>query len=189
MTGTFALTSETGTVGLSFVKATGSYVEIRKGGYASLMVIVDPADTTGITVVLKPLSPREVRSLANGFSGFEDRCQQRGVFCVREEELAQKSSSRLSDFIIQARGVVRRCPTSTASCSLSMRVSGGLAECAPDFVVDGRLFQIPGDVMSELERFLMPRAVKGIEVYIAPQQIPREIDRGTGCGAIVIWKS
>jgi hypothetical protein len=188
ITGTFALTSETGTVGLSFVKANGSYIEIRKAGYTSLTLIVDPADTTPITVVLKPLLARELQSIANGFSGFEDRCQQRGVFCLREQDLAQPSTSRLSDFIVRAPGVDRRCPTSVASCSVSMRGSRGPGECAPDFVVDGHFFQLPQDVLSELEHFLIPRAVKGIEVYTSPQQIPREIDRATGCGVIVIWK-
>jgi hypothetical protein len=187
ITGTFALTSETGTVGLSFMKANGSYIEIRKAGYTSLTLIVDPADTTPITVVLKPLSAREVRTIANGFSGFEDRCHQRSVFCVREADLAQNSTSRLSDFIIRAAGVSRRCPTSNASCSLSMRENRGPGECAPDFLVDGYFFQLSQDVLSELERLLKPQSVKGIEVYTMPQQLPREIDRATGCGAVVIW--
>src|SRR6185437_5066478 len=53
LTGDHTLTRATGTVSLWFLRAKGSMVQVRKVGYEPWQSVVDPADTTPVTVVLK----------------------------------------------------------------------------------------------------------------------------------------
>ena len=57
LSGTFSLTSSTGTVSLMFLPEGGSLVSIKKVGYEpqTLPVPISPSDTLPITLLMRPL--------------------------------------------------------------------------------------------------------------------------------------
>lgn len=125
----------------------------------------------------------------SSFGGFVERCSHRGSTCFTAEDLAQRPSDRLSDFFVRVPGVMRRCPTSIATCAISMRSSAGPGECNPTYFLDGTPFrQHSDDALAELERVSPPREIRGVEVYAAAQQRPPAFARSLDCGAIVVWR-
>jgi hypothetical protein len=185
--GTSALTPVTGTVALSFAKANGLVVEIRKAGYQPLRMLVNAADMTPITIALTP--SRSDMSGAISRSDFHERCSQRRLACVTEEELTHRTAAHLSDFLVRTGAVRRRCETSMSECVVTMRPSSGTGECRPRFFVDGVAFRASTEsTLPELERLLPPSEVLGIEVYRSEQVLPAALAPSDGCGVIAIWR-
>jgi hypothetical protein len=138
---------------------------------------------TGLLPGNEPATPS---SDGSDFAGFRERCSHRGATCFVAGELAERPFDRISDFLVRVPGIVRRCPTSIASCVVSMRSAVGPGECNPVYFLDGSLFRRPEDALVDLEQLLRPVDLRGIEVY-ATEHRPTPFVRSADCGSIVLW--
>ena len=113
--GTYAVTSATGTAPIGFVDFHGhaGLIQLRKLGYAAKQVVVPRADTVSITEVLDPaveLAPVVTNETyridrdAGRWEGFEQRCHSHDVTCIRSDALGDKPSANLADFLMRADG-------------------------------------------------------------------------------------
>ncbi len=176
---------------------------MRPGILASVAIIAavalrgQPAlgaqDTTTSRVrSLGVVAPRPEASRAAavvGAAGFHDRCSERHLACVTEEQLETRKTERLSDFLARTGAVKRRCAESVSQCVVSMSPSSGVGECTPSYFVDGVAFRVSPDVvLSELERLLPPSEILGIEIYRSEQRTPPALSPSSGCGVIAIWR-
>lgn len=59
----------------------------------------------------------------------------------------------------------------------------GRRSCIPTFFVNG--MQMPGELLSELDLFVRPHELEGMEIYRSGATTPAEFR--SGCGAIVVW--
>ena len=185
--GTSTVTTVTGTTALSFSRANGLVVEVRKAGYQPMRMLVDAADLAPITIALAPATAASSGAISS--SDFHERCAQRRLACVTEEELTRRMAARLSDFLVRAGAVRRQCETSMSDCVLTMRPSSGTGDCSPRFFVDAIQFRTSMQgTLSELERLLPPSEVLGIEIYRSEQSLPAALSPSDGCGVIVIWR-
>jgi hypothetical protein len=208
--GTYALTTATGTVRLSFLSFRGNAAAVRltKIGYEPKTVLLAQADTAPLTEVLErvpmlaPMVTTERYRLDRDegrWDGFSRRCEQRTVTCFTESTLAAKPSSNMADFLIDAPGVtIGACgpdKTRNGQCGRLSMHSATIppAYCEPSIFIDGFLWNphmtSPIDMQPEAPPSapFTPANVKGVEVY--PSEVPRPI-RFEGdpiCGAIVIW--
>jgi hypothetical protein len=136
-------------------------------------------------------------STRNDFAGFADRCAHPGSVCFTAEALATSPSARLSDFLVRANGVVRRCTndqrTMASTCALFMRSAAGPGQCAPSYYIDGQAFRAPSETaISDLDLLLSPSDVRGIEVHRGEAMtfVPGawvDARHDPDCGAIVVW--
>jgi hypothetical protein len=119
--GTFAMTTATGTARLSFLTFRGdaAFVELRKLGFEAKQIIVSRADTASLTEVLEPvamLAPVvttercRIDRDAGAWGGFEQRCQSKSVTCIRNEDLEKRPTSILADFLIRQRRLSSTAP-------------------------------------------------------------------------------
>jgi hypothetical protein len=207
VTGDHAQTTATGTVSLWFVKGGGSVVQVHKLGYEPWAAVVDPRDTTPITVVL-----RQITSLAPVVSrakfqitsdrglrdGIDARCQPGNhVTCFRDDELAQYPTHLISDFLLEAPGVShpicgQKQPPAAGPKNVCGYVMHNLAPsgshyCTPTYYVDGIIWQPNIGLPLENNGFTTTNTAT-IEVY--DSGIPRPVRFSGGnpfCGAIVLW--
>lgn len=107
--GTFALTSSTGTAQLGFLTVRGAayLVGLRKLGYQPRQIVLNAEDTTSVTEVMErfvelaPIVTTERYRIdrdAGLWAGFEQRCQSTSVTCFRGEDLAKMPSANIADF-------------------------------------------------------------------------------------------
>jgi hypothetical protein len=113
--GSFVVTSTTGTARLDFVtfKGIAAFVELRKLGYEPKQILVNKGDTTSVTEVLEPIAQLapvvtteayRIDHDAGRWDGFETRCQSKSVTCIRNDELEKHATSNLADLLIRANG-------------------------------------------------------------------------------------
>jgi hypothetical protein len=195
-TGAKMLTSETGTISLSWLSAGSTFLRVRKVGYLSKLqpVVVSPTDTVSITMVLAPLTqqlPAVISSAASAgdtvrrlvLNGFYERRQSSGgpshAF-VTADQLKRWNVMYLGD--------------------VSPRNGRGI--CG-DVYVDGMLIRGgvwlgPGDAGSKLK--IDVDDVVGIETYFGPE-VPAQYNstrltrgdlstrtaRAGRCAATLIW--
>ena len=192
-------TSELGLAWLpDTVVVSGAWLVARAVGFAPDSVRTETlsGDTTRIAMRrLVDLPTVAIEGISEGFAGFNARCGFRGVVCFKADELAARPSARISDYIARVSGNERRCAGRLDNCIVLMRSSGG-GRCVPSYYVDGVVVRpLPATgrgggasgVLADMERFLTPIQIRGIEVYRGGQPIPARFEPGTGCGAIVIW--
>lgn len=209
-TGTYAITSRTGTARLDFISFRGDagVVELMKLGYDPKSVVVARGDTTSITEVLEPvatLAPvvtseayRIDRDLGQ-WAGFERRCQATTVTCFRESELAAKTSWNMADILLKARGItIGPCSadsTRNGQCGRIAMHSAVIppAYCEPSIFVDGFLWNPRAGTAIDERPHTPPNApftpgdVKGVEVYSTEMPRPLRFEGDPFCGAVVIW--
>lgn len=125
-------------------------------------------------------------SITNGFAGFVDRCSRRGVTCLADAAIDDRPSERVSTLIARKANVARRCTGS--ECRLYMRANG-TGWCEPMYFFDGNAVDraFPENALSDIERALTPKSIRGIEIYSSEQAKPAEIAVPENCGAILIW--
>ncbi len=221
--GAQALTSADGVVALTYVNAIGPFVllEIRKVGYRPLHVKVRADSLRDRTELLEPLPLGEANALpavvttakynvrldSGLWNGFAARCTVETVRCFKFDELAERPSDALVDFLDRAGGMTPQCGTTmtrgarprrvtgsggrTLDC-VKMRGTGVLAAklCVPTYYLDGFARGNAENTLDQIEESLNPGDVKGIEVYMSGDPVPARWDGGggnVGCGAVVIW--
>jgi hypothetical protein len=208
-TGTYATTTETGTVALGYVvfRGAAAMVQLRKLGYEPKQLLLALGDTLPITVTLDPvvtLAPvitiekYRLDRDAGKWEGFEQRCQAKSVTCFRAEDLAKNPSANLADFLVRASGVtVGACGGGTRStqCGKIAMHSNTIppAYCRPTFFVDGFEWNpvigsatdlVPGE---PAQAPYTPANVKAVEVYPPTGARPLRFVGDPVCGAVVVW--
>lgn len=208
--GTYALTSSTGTARMSFLSFRGaaSVVRLMKLGYEPKTIIIAEGDTTPRTEVLErvtTLAPvvtteryRLDRDLGQ-WDGFARRCAQHAITCFADSALAVRASSNMADLLVRATGItIGACgmdKTRNSQCGrVSMRSAViPPAYCEPSIFVDGYLWN--PHVTSPIDMRpgpppaapFTPSNVKGVEVYPTDEPRPLRFQGDPMCGAIVIW--
>lgn len=116
LSGSYALTTKTGTVALSFLSEGGGFVRVQKIGYQvqTMFVAITPADTAPLTIVLARLTelPAVVttadssRFLSPLLRGFEER-RHAGVggYFIGEEVLRKQENSTVGNIARRFPGV------------------------------------------------------------------------------------
>lgn len=139
--------------------------------------------------------------------GFFDRCQVKGVSCIGRRVLDLHPVGGLSDLLSHVEGVHRDClgadhgplfkPEPKAApdpnllgCLVQMRPLSGTRYCTPTYYINGFEWNpLDGTSQAQIDQFLSPSHIEGIEVYLATTPHPARFDGGafSDCGAIVIW--
>ena len=209
-TGTYAVTTATGTAALNFVTFRGAaaVVELRKLGYQPKDIVVRLADTTAITETLEPvvtLAPvvttaqyRLDRDVGR-WEGLDQRCQSKSVTCFRIADLEKRPSANLADLLIHADGVtIGTCGGGTSRNGQCGRIAMRSAVippsyCQPTFFVDGYEWNSRMGAPTDLAPHrpaqgpYTPANVKAIEVYPPGKTRPLRFEGDPLCGAVVIW--
>ena len=153
------------------------------------------ASLAGLAVVLAglPLRSHVVAQLSSvpsgGIIGFFERCSQRRIVCFSEEDLSSKSAKQLSETLLRAGGITRRCNGSISKCALYMKPSSGVGDCTPTYYLNGVAFfrAFPDEALAELEKYVRPADLRGIEVYRSEQHPPAPFNSLNSCGVVLIW--
>jgi hypothetical protein len=197
LTGDHTLTSATGTVSLWFLRAKGSMVQVRKVGYEPWQSVVDPADTTPLTILLKHavaelptvLSTAKPDISRDGGvrDGFERRCEAANVSCLRDDVIASHPSTTLGDLLSKLPGVI-------PGTGLSMHSATG-GRCMPNYFVDGHEWNTKVMGGPPIDTGTIPRAtapfsssqIEKVEIYPADAVRPLRFTGNQSCGTIAIW--
>jgi hypothetical protein len=166
------------------VKALGYYPERRAvdvvAGAAPIHVVLSTLKAVLDTVRVRARVPDR------HFSGFEDRRRTSGVGrFLTLQEIARKKPIVVSDLFRSMAGMrVERTPEG----GTQIQIRGVFEDwCAPTFYLDGRSL---GEITAEeVDTWVQPREVAGIEVYVGtgvPPQFSTSM-AGPMCGAVVIW--
>lgn len=199
-------TNEDGRFALTGLGAGSRTIEIGAIGAEPRVVAVAlrPDTTSDTTVTLtragQPLQKYVVRAKASSWSlmnqsGFEKRrLVGLGAF-VTAEQLERVSYPTLVSILQSMRGVSVEYDGRGFPLPYLRGMAGG--RCIPRFYVDNTPMAVDGaspsaqvlKPYSDIEAFVPPRSIKGIEVYASPGGIPPQFDQTAlgGCGSIVIW--
>ncbi len=123
------------------------------------------------------------RRLRGGFGHF-----------ITQQDVAAMNATYLSDVLRMVPGVMVG-PSGRLG-AVSVQITRGLGRCSnPVIFLDGnRIDDVVHDL--DLDAWVHPDEILGIEIYRGPSEIPLEFNRqtrggemlfGTGCGAILIW--
>ena len=212
VTGTFATTTNTGTVALNFLADSGSLVRVQKIGYQSqtMVVAVSPADTSPITLVLKRITelPASLTTadsaphyLSNALRGFEQRrLAGMGGYFIGEKELRKLENSTLGTVARRLPGARVLDGADAAYLMPSVRCLDGRTVGPPAVYVDGiewaptlrpdapRLLgrDVTGVAINLNE--LQVSDLAGIEYYPDNDQAPIGFSHtAKRCGALYLW--
>lgn len=211
LSGTFATTTSTGTVALTFLRDGGSMVRLQKLGYQmqTLFVAVSPADTAPLTILFKRVTelPAVVtRDSAPAFRspalrGFDERRHDRaGGYFLGEAELRAKDNSTVANVVralpgmkvLDGRGASWLLPTA--------RCNDGTHAGPPAVYLDGVAWTPPARADTphvgrkddegaafDLNEFQVYN-LAAIEYYPDNTVLPAGLTHSaTRCGAIFLW--
>jgi TonB-dependent receptor-like protein len=209
VTGTYAVTTATGTAPLTFLtfRRALAVVELRKLGYQPKQIVVKLADSA-ITETLEPvvtLAPvvttakYRIDRDEGRWDGFNQRCLSKSVTCIRNEDLEKRPSANIADFLLHAEGVTM------GTCGGGSQRNGQCGRiamrptvippsfCQPTFFVDGFEWNSRMGAPTDLAPHrpaqgpYTPTNVKAIEVYPPGKTRPLRFEGDPLCGAVVIW--
>jgi hypothetical protein len=189
--GTWALTTKTGTVSLAFLPEGESTVRIRKLGYApaTRSIRISPADTAPITLILSPVinvlpdvvtrdsSPRHI---SPGLRDFEERRKTRLGQYITEAELRKSDGRELSDVLRRFTGANIRCTTRTPrQCVVQ---SARIVDPCPYVVyLDGIRVSDTNLLMYQVTE------LAAVETYTGTTAPAQYSDRRGNCGVLLLW--
>ncbi len=194
-------TDSTGTFRIAQIPAGMRTLEIRMLGYAPLALPVEvlAGEILNLDLALAPeavvLKSVEVEAGATdrALRGFTARRARGAGRYFDEEELARMQPRVFTDILRRVAGVqiqpgIER--YGTGSTVQMGRNSGGMGTrtCPVEFFVNGSPFPSARD--GNINHFISPDEVVGVEVYSGAAQIPQEFSNGaynTRCGLVVIW--
>lgn len=150
-------------------------VDVVAGDSADIVLRMDRHPTALAAVVV-----RDRRS----FAGFEQRRAQttRGVF-LDEAMIAAKRPLSVANLLHGLPGVA---VSSSLGSRSTIVTRFGIRRCTPSVFLDGR--PILADT-EDLDAFIEPRQLRGVEVYAFPAEVPREFLGNPFCGAILFWSA
>lgn len=188
--GTWAVTTKTGTVTLAFLPDGGSLVRIRKVGYTPALrfISISPADTLPVTLTLAPsgtmlptvtITDSARHHASPGLSAFDTRRAAGFGHFIDEAELRKSDARALTDVLRGVNGVDVRCTRGTTACYATSARSSG---CRLVMYVDGALVSDPDVTKLHVADF------GGVEIYTGPATIPAQYNMtGSACGVILFW--
>jgi hypothetical protein len=212
LSGTYAATTKTGTVALSFLPAGGGMVRIQKLGYVmqTMFVAVTPADTAALTVILKRVTelPAVVTKadssrhfLSPALRGFEERRHAgMGGYFISEAELRKAENSTLGNVVRRLPGVQIVEGSAAAWMLRSTRCIDGTTAGPPQVYLDGvpqpppmrpdavrmRGRGIDG-IAYNLDDFQVSD-LAGVEFYPDNATAPIDLPHlSTRCGILLLW--
>jgi hypothetical protein len=181
-----AKTGQGGTFALSSLPSGTQSLEVRYVGYAPKRVTIDLTSRrpSSVNVVLD----RTVATLApvtvfgkeksnRSLTGFLERKDRGFGRFVTREEIQKQGAIRTTDVLRRMPGV-QVYPTNAFGYGVAMR--GG---CQPVVYVDGIRMM---DGSQELDNFVQPSDIAGVEVYSGVGGAPPQYT-GNSCGTILIW--
>jgi carboxypeptidase family protein/TonB-dependent receptor-like protein len=185
-------TSNTGTFALR-APGPGVYrVRADRPGYRTAItpaIALQPGDDIGIAVRLLPDTAqlRPVVVTANNrrptgrLGGFYDRMSKRlGGYFITRDDIQKRNPLLVSDLLRTIPGL--EVLPSARAFGYDIRTVEG---CRPAVFLDGLpLPLMRGETIDDL---VNPMDVEGIEVYRHAAEVPVQFQRGSACGAIVIW--
>ncbi len=186
-TGLDATTSADGSFTLRELPTGSHTLETRAIGYQAERRIIDllDAEPTLVSSQLESLASldtvrvRAIRKVyGRDMAGFEERRRQGLGRFIDEETIAKRQAFRTTDLLRTMAGV--RVVPSGSGTRVLMR-GGTSGACAPTVFIDRMRMQD-----SDLDTFIDPSIIRGIEVYTA-MTTPPEFFSLSGCGSVVIW--
>ena len=120
-------------------------------------------------------------------SGFLDRLQNGFGHFITEEMIQQRQPGRVADLLRVIPGLRVVPAGALGSRVLISRFQGRFGgACQPKLFIDGIVVTPNGPL--DLDRFLTPEDVVGIEVYRGPAEMPARFGgAASACGVIVVW--
>lgn len=167
----------TSRVGYQTVTSDAVAVERRQTVQVEIHISTGEVTLEPLRVTARTQPPR------SGFlerEGFYDR--ERGAFglFLTPYELSQRTVMQASEYFRGLPGVSLT-PTGGSRYRINMTRSGG--SCPPRILLDGNPV-----ADSDVDEFVEPQDISGIEVYRGPSEIPgRWMGQRSACGLIVIW--
>jgi hypothetical protein len=213
LSGTFATTTNTGTVSLNFLPDSGSLVRVQKIGYQTqtMLVAVIRGDSAPITLVLKHITelPGVVtradsarQFLSPALRGFEERrAAHAGGYFIDEAELRKLDNSTVGEVARRLPGVtISEGMASAAWLMRNSRCADGAKSGPPQVYVDGVAWTPPlrpdaprylgrdiDGIAFDLSDFQISN-LAGVEFYpdnaVAPAQFAHTAKR---CGLLLLW--
>ncbi len=186
--GQFALArlpSGTRTVQVRAVGATPTnvIVDLPEGGRSETTVTLEKRAPTLATVSVQ--GTRDTRDVPHSSTGFASRQKAALGKYLTGDEIRKFQPWSLVDALAMVTGVRREWSASGPS----ITIRGSKGQCIPSIFLDGMSIANGerGDI-PELEGFIKPEEISGVEVYPGPF-IPPQFDRTqqTGCGSVAIW--
>jgi hypothetical protein len=190
-TGTWAVTTKTGTVSLVFLPEGGNVVRVRKIGYVpwTQFVAISSRDTSPVTIVLSPtlatLAPlvtvdTSPHYFSPGLKAFEERRKTGFGQFITESQLRKSDTHEMPDVLRRLNGVkivcAKRFPRSCVAQSFTEK------NCPLSVYIDGVQ-------MSDVNLLTLPVVdFAGIESYSGPAKLPPQYNRtGNMCGVLLFW--
>jgi hypothetical protein len=197
-------TNARGEWSLADLPAGTRMLEVRAVGYypdrRAVDVVADAKPYTVALVTFKSvLDTMKVRAGGNGFTsgGFLERRQSGIGSFFTATDMPVRAALAASDMFRHIGGLFLEFPSAgdmdggeipmglNASEMAVLMRSGAGVRCAPTFFINGAVLQ--NLTANDLNAFLLPSEVVGIEVY-RPGQVPQQFQPPMGtCGSVVIW--
>ena len=166
------------------VRALGYYPERRRVDIVATAAPVRVALSTLKTVLdtVKILASRRVYDRDS--NGFERRRRSGVGYFMTAVDIARRQPAQTSDLFNNTPGV--RMVYDDIAVEKQILVRGNMADwCQAEIYLNGR--HLYGVTANDLDVWVRPKEVKGIEVYAGPGA-PVEYQEGmTGCGSILVW--
>ncbi len=149
-----------------------------------------PSELEGIVVEARS------RDLGLILNGFYEREHEGVGYHVDARTISQHSFHESTDILRSIPGVRLletttgdRAPVFARSQFWSSLQSGGTPPpCFPALYLDGQLTRMGGDDPPEIDLYVAPEQIQGMEVYTSPQQVPPAFaGMSSTCGVIAIW--
>lgn len=191
--GVEATTSASGAFVLTQLPAGTYTMESRAVGFTPSRMAVDALETEEnlaeftLARYVPSLDTMRVQAYtnqaSNSYGSFLRRKQAGFGYFLDEDAIEKRSPVFMSDLLRTVPGVRIAMGTSGQSV-VQMRGSDFSPYCTPTVLVDGmQVYSEDGN----LENIASPQQVRGIEVYPRTANMPVELQRMNGCGAVVIW--
>lgn len=182
-------TGKDGEWSLSGIPTGTRLLEVHAVGFAARQVVVDVVDgaapvplaLTGIQALLDTVRVTASRFRLVG-TGFDERSRSGMGRYLSSSDVLRRAAMFTSDALKTVPGL-RVDRSSDGDTQLTMR--GAFGRCSPAVYLDGHW--VRGLTMDDIDAFVPPDRVAGMEVY-SGAIVPPQFQPGmTGCGSVVIW--
>lgn len=168
----------TARVGYQTVTSEGVSVEQRQTVQVEVHISTGEVALEPLRVTARSQPPRSGFLEREGF--YERERSGFGIF-LTPYELSQKSGAVQTSELFRGVPGVNLTPSGGSRYRINMTRSGGA--CPPRILLDGNPV-----ADSDVDNFVEPQDVSGIEIYRGPSEVPgRWMGQRSACGLIVIW--